>query len=221
MSIPLHLPAPQVDLRQVYRYLGCGTAAPSPEVAQLCQQLLPNFMAALDCRGCYREVALTVDGDTVLLEGLAPIHSAALAKNLRDCSKALLFSATIGSGADRQRMITQVRSPAQAVVLDAMGSAAIEALCNNLCNTWREAYAPLQLRPRFSPGYGDLPLALQQELLRLLDSSRQAGISLTEGLMMLPHKSVSAIVGIGPAGCVAPEHDCAACNKQNCIFRLS
>ena len=221
MSILLHLDAPQIPLQQVYRYLGCGTKPPAPEVIALCDSLLPEFVSALDCRACYREVSLQIEGDTVHLEGLPPICSASLAKNLRGCEKALLFAATIGSKADRQRMQAQVRSPARAVVLDTMGSAAIEAVCNGLCDSWRASYAPMALRPRFSPGYGDLPLALQGQLLQLLDSARQAGISLTEGLMMLPHKSVSAIVGIGPGGCDAPEHDCAACGKLNCAFRLT
>ncbi len=220
MSIPLHLPAPAVALHQVYRYLGCGSS-PTPEIEELCRALLPAFLAALDCRGCWQEVAVRVEQSTVYLEGLDPIHSAALANNLAGCSKALLFAATIGSGADRQRMQTQVRSPARAVVLDAMGTAAVEALCNQLCDQWRQTYAPLQLRPRFSPGYGDLSLSLQPDLLTLLDSGRQAGITLTDGLMMLPHKSVSAIVGIGPAGCQALEHDCAACGKTDCAFRLT
>ena len=220
MSIPLHPAPPRIPLQQVYRYLGCGAADPTPEVVALCGELLPDFLSALDCRACYREVSLTVTEDTVLLEGLAPIRSAALAGNLRGCGRALLFAATIGSKADRQRMQAQVRSPARALVLDAMGTAAVEALCNALCDGWRREYAPLGLRPRFSPGYGDLPLALQRDLLGLLDSPRQAGISLTEGLMMLPHKSVSAIVGIGSEGCDAPAHDCAACGKTDCAFRL-
>lgn len=219
MSIPLRHPAPAVALHQVYRYLGCGKA-PTSEVEALCQGLLPEFLSTLDCRACYLEVAVHIREDMVHLEGLAPIRSAALARNLAGCEKALLFAATIGSGADRQRMQAQVRSPARAVVLDAMGTAVVEALCNALCEAWRQAYAPLQLRPRFSPGYGDLPLSLQPTLLTLLDSARQAGISLSEGLMMLPHKSVSAIVGIGKAGCYAPEHDCSACSKTDCAFRL-
>lgn len=218
MSIPLRLDPPVPALQSVFRYLGCGTA-PDPETAVLCQQLLPDFLSVLDCRACYREISLTVSGDTVIPEGLAPIPGAALAGHLRGCSRALLFAATIGSGADRQRMRAQVTSPARALVLDALGTAAIEALCDRLCQAWQQQYAPLVLRPRFSPGYGDLPLSLQGDLLGLLDSPRQAGITLTEGLMMLPHKSVSAIVGIGPEGCVAPVHDCAACSKTDCAFR--
>ena len=220
MSIPLRCPTPAIRRESIFRYLRCGNR-PTQEVEALCDALLPEFLAALDCRACFQEVAVTVEGNLVTLPGLAPIRSAALARNLAGCTRAILFAATIGSAADRLRMQTQVRSPARAVVLDAMGTAAIEALCDSLCADWRRQAAPQQLRPRFSPGYGDLPLALQKDLLSLLDSPRQAGIMLTEGLMMLPHKSVSAIVGIGPAGCDAPLHDCAACGKKNCAFRLA
>ncbi len=218
MSQPLRCPTPDIRRESIFRYLGCGNR-PTPEVEALCDALLPAFLASLDCRACFLEAAVTVVGDAVTISGLAPIRSTALARNLAGCSRVILFAATIGSSADRLRMQAQVRSPARALVLDAMGTAAIEALCDSLCADWRQQAAPLQLRPRFSPGYGDLPLALQQALLGLLDSPRQAGITLTEGLMMLPHKSVSAIVGIGPAGCDAPLHDCAACGKQNCAFR--
>ena len=219
MSIPLCCAAPTVDLRQVYRYLGCGTT-PTPEVETLCRTLLPEFLSALRCCACFLETTVQVQEDTVCIPGLAPIRSKALSRNLQGCEKVLLFAATIGSGADRLRMQAQVRSPARAVVLDAMGTAAVEALCNQLCAQWQQRYAPLQLRPRFSPGYGDLPLALQKDLLALLDSHRQAGIALSEGLLMLPQKSVSAIVGIGSAGCESLQHDCAACSKLDCAFRL-
>lgn len=220
MSIPLRCPTPAPRRESIFRYLGCGNA-PTPEVVALCDSLLPEFLQGLDCRACFLEVDVAVEGGVVTLSGLPPVHSAALARNLMGCSRAILFAATIGSTADRLRMQMQVRSPARAVVLDAMGTAAVEALCDSLCAEWRQACAPLQLRPRFSPGYGDLPLTFQQTLLTLLDAPRQAGITLTEGLMMLPHKSVSAIVGIGDAGCDMKEHDCAACGKRNCAFRLA
>jgi len=52
---------------------------------------------------------------------------------------------------------------------------------------------------RFSPGYGDLPLDYQRTLLSVLDTSRKIGVSLTDSLLMVPSKSVSAIVGVRPA----------------------
>ncbi|MBR3258643.1 MAG: vitamin B12 dependent methionine synthase, partial [Eggerthellaceae bacterium] len=49
------------------------------------------------------------------------------------------------------------------------------------------------------PGYGDLPLEVQPDLLGLLDASRRLGITLSDSLLMSPTKSVTAIVGLRPA----------------------
>ena len=161
MSIPLRCPTPAIRRESIFRYLGCGNR-PTQEVEALCDALLPEFLAALDCRACFQEAAVTVEGNLVTLSGLAPIRSAALARNLAGCTRAILFTATIGSAADRLRMQTQVRSPARAVVLDAMRTAAIEALCDSLCADWRQQAAPQQLRPRFSPATATCPLSCRK-----------------------------------------------------------
>jgi cobalamin-dependent methionine synthase I len=54
------------------------------------------------------------------------------------------------------------------------------------------------LRPRFSPGYGDLSLSVQSDLLNVLDARRNIGLTLSDSLMMIPQKSVTAIVGLKP-----------------------
>lgn len=223
MSIRAVLTAPlELELRAVSRYLGYGRTAPDAATQALMERLRPLFLAAVDCRACCLEVPVSVEGDRVRFSGCAPVSSRSLAKNLEGCSSALLFAATIGAAADRQRRYAAVRSPAEAVVLDAMGTAGIEAFCDRLCDGWRQEYAAkgLFLRPRFSPGYGDLPLEFQGTLLPLLDSGRQAGITLTESLLMTPQKSVSAIVGLGSDGCREHYHDCAACALRDCQFRL-
>ena len=141
-----------------------------------------------------------------------------LVKNLKGCDQAILFAATIG--AELQRKRAAVASPSRALVLDAMGTAAFESFCNALCDKWSREFSGSFLRPRFSPGYGDLPLALQRPLLSWLDRGRKAGIYLTDALLMVPQKSVTAIVGIGQTGCTARLHDCTSCDKPDCGFRL-
>ena len=47
---------------------------------------------------------------------------------------------------------------------------------------------------RYSPGYGDWPLAKQSQLLKLVGSDR-IGVTLTESSIMIPRKSVSAVIG--------------------------
>ncbi len=110
-----------------------------------------------------------------------------------------------------------------ALALDAAGTAAVEAFCDLLCARWRDEFAAegRHIRPRFSPGYGDLPLEAQRTLLTLLDSQRKAGITLTDALLMVPSKSVSAIVGIGEKGCISKSLHCEACGQKDCQFRLA
>ena len=54
----------------------------------------------------------------------------------------------------------------------------------------------MSLRPRFSPGYGDLPLVVQKEFMTLLDCAHLIGINLNESLLMSPSKSVTAVIGM-------------------------
>ena len=49
--------------------------------------------------------------------------------------------------------------------------------------------------PRFSPGYGDFPLECQGMLLEALEAGKRIGIKLTDSLLMMPSKSVSAVMG--------------------------
>ena len=49
---------------------------------------------------------------------------------------------------------------------------------------------------RYSPGYGTFPLAAQRTLLAILDAPRTVGVSLTDALLMVPSKSVSAVIGV-------------------------
>ncbi len=222
MNTVLSHSAERVDINrgQVLRYLGYGRTAPDAPTAALLEECLKEFAAYADYRACSVRLPVAVTGTNVSMGGLT-VTSASLAKNLAGCGEVILFAATIGAEADLRRSSAAVRSAAKAVVLDAIGTAAVEAWCNKLCENWQSQVAPLQLRPRFSPGYGDVPLELQRSLLSLLDSSRRAGISLTGALLMTPHKSVSAIVGVGERGCQTLLHDCAACTKTDCAFRLT
>ena len=49
---------------------------------------------------------------------------------------------------------------------------------------------------RFSPGYGDLPLSLQEELLSAVEAGKRIGLATTAGYMLTPMKSVTAIIGL-------------------------
>lgn len=208
-----------ISTRSVCRYLGLGGRAPDAALLALVESCVREVQAAAHCRACRMVTPVRIAEDAADFGALS-VPGGQLARHLRGCDRAILFAATIGAESELLRRRAAVTSPARALVLDAAGTAAIEAFCDALCDRWQAEFSDAFLRPRFSPGYGDVPLAVQRPLLSCLDSGRSAGITLTDSLLMLPQKSVSAIVGIGKSGCIARVHDCGQCDQRNCAFRL-
>lgn len=68
---------------------------------------------------------------------------------------------------------------------------------------------------RFSPGYGDLPLQSQEGILTALGADKILKIVLTEGGMMTPFKSITAIMGISDVPSGQKPERCANCPKKN------
>ncbi len=167
------------------------------ELESRIQRLLPRFLKEVNCRACWLELPVSVSNHTVDME-LMTAESANLAANIKNSDKAAVFAATVGIGVDRLLKAASVHSPSEALIYDAMASTAIEWFCDALCSELSERYSDYKLCPRFSPGYGDLPLAFQRDMVRVLDARRCIGLTLTENLMMIPQKSVTAIVGLKP-----------------------
>jgi hypothetical protein len=132
-----------------------------------------------------------------VIEGIR-IESRALGKNLRGCEEICLMACTLGPGPDRLIRRASVTQMSRAVILQAASAAMIEDYCDAVNAGIREAAAErgLLTRPRFSPGYGDLPLELQEGISRILQMPKTIGVGLTDTLLMTPSKSVTAIIGL-------------------------
>ena len=131
--------------------------------------------------------------DGEMLIGDIPVVSKALAKVARGCSECFVMVCTLGMGVDRLIAREQYTSVSDAFVIDAMADAMIESLCDA---AERDITTGLVTVPRFSPGYADLPLNVGRNIVRLLCADTRLGISFSESGLMIPRKSVSAIVCI-------------------------
>ena len=127
-----------------------------------------------------------------------PQHSRALMRNLAGCSGVIIFAATIGSGIDRLIRRYERTQQAVGVMLQAYGAERAEALCDTFNKEVSDsAFAfELETRPRFSPGFADLPITVQPDILSITDAGRRLGITLNSSFLMAPSKSVTGIIGI-------------------------
>lgn len=208
-------PLPAVDLAEMLRYAACR--APDEAVLTLAKESAAEGTKVLRPALCWRETPLNVDGDTVDL-GFTCFSSRKLADALWGCGRAVVFAATVGLDLDRLIARYGRISPARGLMMQALGAERIEALCDAFCDHLAEEYAPLKLRQRFSPGYGDLPLQAQRAIFDALQCHKEIGLYLNESLLMSPTKSVTAIVGIGGGETCTPG-GCAGCGKTDCAMR--
>ena len=209
-----------IPLREVLRYMGCPRDAESA-MTDLGQRAAGEIAAVAAYKACTIRLPLRFcEGLPDLSWGPAPSKN--LGRALSGCREVLLMAATVGPAVDLRIRRASALHPSMALALQAAGTAAVEEWCDVLCARLGRELADegLQLRPRFSPGYGDFALENQRELFRLLDCPRKIGLTLTESLLMAPSKSVTAVVGLQPGGESCPPSGCEACGK-NCDFRRS
>ena len=182
------------------------------EIISCCKK---EFMECANFIACYEKVPVTIAGGIVDL-GFKIFYSHSLAKNLSGCDYAYIMAATTGIESGRLLERNFTVNPLKGLVTDCIGSAAIEAFCDKINLSLGDTD---YLRPRFSPGYGDLMLEYQKDIVEFLQTKKNIGMGLTESLMMVPVKSVTAIIGIGKEknSCTGP--GCMICKNDNCPYR--
>lgn len=209
---------PPVDRREIVRYAGARELTAEQEA--LLDECLRELEGRLRCAVCWREVPAAVTETAVELP-FARVESAALARHLAGCRRAVVFAATVGLEPDRLIARYGRLRPARALLVQAIGAERVEAVCDAFCADLAAdaARRGLYSTRRFSPGYGDLPLALQKDIFAVLDCPRQIGLTLGESLLMTPTKSVTAIVGLRDRPQESEKEKCAACTQADCTFR--
>lgn len=142
---------------------------------------------------------------------------------LANCSSCIVLAATLGLSCDDLIRRTEPVDMAYALMLDAFAGAAVENLCDQVQTALAERFAKknLFLTRRYSPGYGDLPITTQKPLCAALDTARRIGLTVSASGILIPRKSVTAIIGLSATP--PPEHathDCANCNmRDHCPYR--
>ena len=188
----------EIPEKEVLRYLGCRGEPDPPLRAAICEA---SARLQEECRPrtVSREFACLSGEDAVEIGPLL-IPSRRLAARLAGCDRAVLMAATLGTQADILIRKAGTADLMQAAVLDAVCAAYLEEVCDKQQRVIAMAAADAGrgARDRFSPGYGDFPLSFQPALLDLLEAGKRIGVFLTEGLMMVPAKSVTAVVGLYP-----------------------
>jgi hypothetical protein len=202
--------------------LGYRDTAIPEQIHHLLDELLPDVSPLLAPTGAFAvpppettsvSTSDVICGDTVL-------HTAPMiTKRLRESSAVAFFVATIGSGLE-----TVVKNRAQddmvgAFILDAIASTVVELVADQVEHTVMR-YAEAQgwkITNRYSPGYCGWSVAEQHKLFSFFPDNI-CGVSVTPSALMIPIKSISGIIGLGPAVRYR-DYECSLCDLTNCYRR--
>ena len=137
-------------------------------------------------------------------------------RHLSGCEKCVWICLTLGGQVDRMLRAAGVSDMWQCTLLDAAASCLIEQCADEAEEELRAAYhgRGLFLTKRFSPGYGDFPISVQPEVLRLTNAEKRIGLTVTESCILVPRKSITAVCGVSS---VPAEGALAGC--EHCALR--
>jgi cobalamin-dependent methionine synthase I len=215
-----------MDTKEVLRYLGYRDEEADEQIISQIKLMSEEITAEANSKNIFSIWDCKTNQDTVTLgAGRFPceieIKSLDLARHLCGCEKAVLLAATLGTGADNLIRRYNALDMEKALVAQAVCTVMIEEYCDNVvCEVSRNAMLK-ELYPtmRFSPGYGDFDIIRQKDILKLLDCEKRIALTLTEGYMLIPSKSVTALVGFSKEKTGNSENKCARCVKTKCVYR--
>ena len=204
-----------VNFNEVVRYTGTKTA--DENLKTLINGCISECEKenAVSFSVCFTETGVSVkDGETDF--SAFTLSSKNLATAMRGAKSALVFACTVGMGIDRLIKKYSEINPLRALVFQALGAERVETFIDVFIKDYQKTHG-VRLMPRFSAGYGDLPLAAQKDVFNLLNPQKHLGLTLNDSLLMSPSKSVTAFTGIN--GESEDNSGCKNCEKTDCNFR--
>lgn len=212
----------KISKEEVLRYLGVNSSV-EENINNLIDEMIEEIKKIIRFKFTYKIFKIQVKENRVILENCKLDFSGnSINDHLRYSDKCALFAATLGSEVDRKINYYEKLDMTKALVLDACATAAIEEGCDFIeekikKNAQKEGR---EITYRFSPGYGDLSLDIQKGFLQLLDEYKNLGLTVSSHSILIPRKSVTAIIGFIPKDKKMGKKSCINCNKYNsCGFR--
>lgn len=183
------------DLHEAARYMGYKHGAePSEEICELVDEAYEELCKIIQPKYIYKEYDFTKTENGIIVDRIE-FKSKKMLSHLRNSSSIILFGATLGQGADTLIRKYSVTDIAMTAVAQAVAGSMVENLCDIACEELKSEIKG-EHRPRFSPGYGDFHISAQEDFFKLLPMRKQLGISLSDGFMMTPTKTVTAFIGV-------------------------
>ena len=218
----MNLSISELNLDEVLRYMGCPPDQADEGLRTLARQACDQILREARPRWAWRCFDVTAEPEGVRLSCGLLLPGQDLKRHLEGCRRAALFCATLGVQTDSFIRRAQSVDMLHGLALDCAADAAVEQICDQIETELQGQFPGCFFPFRYSPGYGDLPLTLQNDLLDLLDAPRRVGLTASASHILIPRKSVTAILGVADQPIAQSVRSCLSCPAHaGCMYRKS
>ena len=187
-----------IQKREVLRYMGCHESIDDEITMRSIDECIDEAKGLASQGVTFGIFGIKKANGGIEIENSGIIlRGESIAAHLEGCEKCAIMAATLGSELDMRIRYYSKASLSKGIILDACGAAGVESLCDIAEESIKEIAQNegYSTTFRYSPGYGDLPLGVQPGILRLLDAQKKIGLTATDSLILIPRKSVTAVIG--------------------------
>ncbi|WP_455542793.1 vitamin B12 dependent-methionine synthase activation domain-containing protein [Intestinibacter sp.] len=214
-----------VDKSEVLRYLGHNGQEIDNDLNLRINQCIQETKNEIDTKYVYEtyDIRKNLDLNTVEFENTNLIlKSKDISELFRDCDKCILMCATLGFNIEKNIRRYSYNDLTKGIIVDACATTSIEEICDLIQDNILQEVCEegKSLTMRYSPGYGDLDISANRDILNVLDAHRKIGVTVTNTGIMLPRKTVVALIGITNNKIEKVKRTCENCsNRFNCEYK--
>lgn len=187
----------KIDKTEALRYMGYKNTEIDEETDKLLNESIKELQQIAELKYVYRILNLKKENNNISFENLINIKSNDLENLFIHCDKSAVMAATIGFEVEKRIKYYSMTNLSKAVIFDACAAACIESLCDVAEAEIKELASKegFNITFRYSPGYGDVPISHQGEIISALNAQKLIGLSVLDSSILVPRKSVTAFIG--------------------------
>ena len=213
----------EINKDEVLRYLEYKGQDISDGLKSTIDECINLIKNKINPRYMLRVYPIRVDKFSIYIQGTGiKLESRELYNLLKECDKCIVMAATLGLEAEKEIKKYSHSDLTKCIIIDSCATTAIEEVCDFIQDDLEKELLKKgeYLTTRYSPGYGDLSIDKNVDIINLLNTQKEIGLTITGNSIMIPRKSVVAIMGIAKSKPKKNKKSCSNCiNNFDCKYK--
>ena len=218
----------KIDKKEVLRYLQYKNQNINEDLSNLINESIEETKKIINPKFVLRRYTIKKINkengkkQVILENGNLILESNDIYNLFEKCDECILMATTLGLDIEREIRKLTYTNLTKGVIMDACATTAIEEVCDVVQENIAKNLSSEDryISYRYSPGYGDLSIDKNIDINNILNSQKEIGLTVTNSGIMIPRKSVVALIGVSAKKAISTKKSCDYCNnRHNCDYK--